>query len=186
MTNDHAMSDKQTHAPESPAGFRPFVVKGFYSKEMIELLQLQISLLKNDPSIQIDDEIFKRKEAHNHSLFSALHFLMRERIENLLDRNLKNTYTFASMYFEGAGECPKHVDRPQCKYTVDLCIGQKQVWPFFAEFGGEKLEFHLEPGDALILSGTDHPHWREKIQDGNFCDLAFFHFVDRNFNGGLD
>lgn len=186
MTNDQAMSDKIKHDPTAPAGFRPFVVKGFYPKELIELLQVQCEHLKHDPSLDTDTEVFKRRQAHNHPLFSVLHGLMLERVEKLLNRELKPSYVFASMYFTGAGECPKHTDRPQCKYTVDLCIGQKEVWPFFAEVDGKTERFDLEPGDALILSGTDHLHWREKIQDGNFCDLAFFHFVDRSFQGGLN
>lgn len=167
--------------------FEPFIIKNFYSKELIELLQLQCQNLISDPNVPVDEKEFKRKFVHRHGLFEALHFLMNDRMEKVLKRKLKPSYSFVSMYFESNGFCPKHTDRPQCKYTVDLCIDQKKPWSFFAEnTKGETLKFDLEIGDALILSGTDHVHWREKIQKKNFCNLAFFHFVDQNYQGGLD
>lgn len=169
--------------------FKPFVVKGFYPKELIELLKLQVSNMKADDFADVDNSVFYRKQVHNHPLFQALHHLMVDRVSKILNRPLVASYVFTSMYFEGAGECPKHVDRPQCQYTVDLCIDQREIWPFFAETepGNPQSvqKFELEPGDALILSGTEHPHWREKIQPGNYCDLAFFHFVNPDFQGDL-
>lgn len=169
--------------------FEPFMIKNFYSKDLVDLVNLQLSELKKQSeqsgSIQTEYELFNRLEFHDHPLFRALHLLQQKRIEDVLKRPLIPSYVFASMYFEGKGKCPRHTDRPQCRYTVDVCFNQKKPWTFFAEHEGKTFSFDMEPGDALILSGTDHPHWRENIQEDNFCDLAFFHYVDTDFKGDL-
>ena len=64
---------------------------------------------------------------------------------------------------------------------IDLNANQKEPWAINVD--GE--DYFLNPGDALLYSGTDHWHYREKIQENNFCDLAFFHFVPINFEGEL-
>jgi len=163
----------------------PVLVKNFYSSDMIALMQKQMDVLKREAKFQ-DNDRFHRLEYHNHPLFKALHELQIQKAKDLFQADIKPTYCFASMYFEGEGYCPKHTDRPQCKYTVDLCVNQVKPWSFFAECGDRQYEFLMEPGDAILLSGTDHPHWRDKIQPDNFCDLVFFHYVDQDFQGEMN
>lgn len=170
--------------------FEPTIIKNFYSEDMVALVQYQMEVLKRNRMGTVDTKVFKRLEFHEHPMFKALHELQKARVEIFLERKLKISYNFAAMYFEGEGECPPHTDRPQCKYTVDVCFNQKQPWRFFAKNSKGVIQyFDMQPGDAIILSGTEHEHWREKIQPGNFCDLVFFHYVDTNFdetlNGGL-
>lgn len=175
-------------------GFEPKLIKNFYSEDMVALAQMQINLLKAAGLGEIDEQ-FNRRWFHKHPLFVALHELQKKKVEEIIGRPLKLSYCGVSMYFEGTGKCDRHTDRPQCKYTVDVCFNQKEPWPFFAEteqpataWETEKIVHKLimEPGDAIILSGTDHPHWREPIQPGNFCDLVFFHYVDADYSGSLD
>ena len=167
---------------------KPFIVKSFISKDLVLMSQTMIEFTKRSPQVQFDDKEFMRKFVHNHFFFESMHkkIILPTLLAHMPDAPIKPSYSFLSMYFEGQGICPKHTDRGQCALTVDLCLDQKEPWSFFAEVEGKTIEYNLEVGDALILSGTDHPHWRERIQKNNFCDLAFFHFVHKDFEGGLN
>lgn len=172
--------------PTDKVGFEPVLLENFYSQDMMDLIRMQIDELKKRPCASIDTEMFFRKQFHNEALFIALSMLMVPRLELLLGRKIKPSYNFASCYDEGKGKCPRHTDRPQCKYTVDLCVSQRKPWEFNAvgEDGAER-SFFMEPGDAILLSGTHHEHWRPDLQADNFCDLVFFHFVDHDYEGDL-
>jgi hypothetical protein len=165
---------------------QPQVIRNFFSKDLMDLLRFQVSMFKseNGPLLGVETERseFYRKQIHSPELFKALHILMQGRACELFPERVKASYVFVSMYEDERSICPLHTDRPQCKYTVDLCIDQLKPWDIFIN----DEPYSLEPGDAVIYSGTDHPHYRKQIEKGNFCDLAFFHFVPENFNGGLD
>ena len=161
---------------------KPTVIRNFYSTDLLKLLQLQCEQLRKSSQCEYDGTIFFRKQVHNHPMFKALHgFIDSDFLFSVFGEEVKKTYVYVSMYDEGKGICPGHKDRPQCKYTIDLCINQKEPWAINVD--GE--DYFLNPGDALLYSGTDHWHYREKIQENNFCDLAFFHFVPINFEGEL-
>lgn len=164
----------------------PFVIRNFYSSDLLELLQLQVDILKNtrDPSIDVDRSLFFRRGVHNPGMFKALHNsrTMAQKVVGIFPEKVKPSYVYVSMYEDPRSICPLHTDRPQCKYTIDLCISQGEPWEIFVN----DVAYLLNPGDALCYSGTDHPHYRNKIKEGNFCNLAFFHFVPENFTGGLD
>lgn len=175
----------------------PFILKNFFDKKLINLLQFQVNLLKQSAT-QLDTEVFHRKQVHNHPLFKVLHGQMQEEASQLFEEKLKPSYVFLSMYFEGEGKCPLHVDRPQCYRTIDVCLNQKEVWPIYVnhtqkwdenkqeEIRKNSKPYLLEIGDAVCYSGTHHPHFRNDSEEGNFCDLVFFHFVKHDFEGDLN
>jgi hypothetical protein len=165
---------------------RPIVIKNFFSEDLMSLIKMQVDFFKSSEGhtlgVSEDREIFFRKQVHNPDLFKALHILMESRACEIFKDDVKPSYVFVSMYDDDRAICPLHTDRPQCKYTIDLCLNQKEPWDIFIN----DEAYSLNPGDAVAYSGTDHPHYRNQIAKGNFCDLAFFHFVQKSFNGGLD
>lgn len=164
----------------------PYVIKNFFSEDLMDLLRFQVSVFKSEAGpgvgVENDREVFFRKQVHNPHLFRALHALMKKRACETFGEEVKPSYVFVSMYDDDRAICPLHTDREQCKYTIDLCLDQKEPWEIFIN----DVAYLLEPGDAVVYSGTDHPHYRNRIAKGNFCDLAFFHFVPKSFSGGLD
>jgi hypothetical protein len=96
---------------------------------------------------------------------------------------VKPSYVFLSMYGPD-GVCPRHTDRPQCKYTIDLQISSDGAWPIYVD----EKPYILKDGEALAYSGTDQPHFRNAMQrepGTTFVNLAFFHFVPVGFTGEL-
>jgi hypothetical protein len=162
---------------------KPVIIKNFFSEDLMNLIRMQLIFFKDGTlPVEVDNFEFFRMGVHNPDLLKALHILMVDRAAEIFGEKVKKSYVYLSMYNDERSICPPHTDRPQCKFTVDLCIDQKVPWGIFVD--GE--EYFLNPGDALCYSGTDSPHYRNKIEKGNFCDLAFFHFVQEEFNGGLD
>jgi hypothetical protein len=163
---------------------QPQILPNLFSDDMLWLFRMQISHTKNHPSCPEDRTTFFRKQCHRHPLFEVIHEYLETKVNemNLFGEPVKRSYSFLSMYDDERSICPLHTDRPQCKYTVDLCIDFKTPWNIFIS----DQAYHLEKGDAVAYSGTDNPHYRNLIQPGNFCDLVFFHFVPTSFQGSLD
>ena len=131
--------------------------------------------------MEFDPNLFHRYFLHNPSFLVKIHDQLVELAAQNFQTKLKKSYCFLSMYIKGEGICPLHTDRPQCKYSIDLCLDQIEPWGIFVN----DQEYLLKPNQALLYSGTDHPHYRNKIQPNNYVSLAFFHFVDLDFQDDL-
>lgn len=129
-----------------------------------------------------DSDMFFRWQAHNVPFLINLHKKLLPLVCEKFNKKLKRSYVFLSMYKIGEGFCPVHKDRPQCRYTLDLCLDQKEPWPIYID----DQEFMLNENEAMLYSGTEHFHYRNKIQKDNYCSLAFFHFVDEEFELDLN
>lgn len=180
----------------------PFVIRGFLDANLLKKIRNICENIKEKQLGEVDENEFFRRSLHNHPTLNVLHkSYVEPRACQLFKEELKASYVYTSLYDTGKGFCPVHTDRPQCYRTIDVCVNQKRPWPIYVlsqldhpeldlenEESIKKLseEFILEPGDALLYSGTEFPHWRNKIQPDNFCDLVFFHFVNKNFEGSLD
>lgn len=140
---------------------------------------------------QPDNNRFNRWFWHELPLLRSLHH-SRDFV-NLVSHHfkvgLKPSYSFLSMYGP-EGVCPIHSDRPQCQYTVDLCVRSDGSWKIYIE----DEPFWSIPGEALAYSGTGQIHYRKPMKEDSlkfsdttvpatFMDLAFFHFVPTDWQG---
>ncbi len=155
----------------------PVLIRDFFSAEEIQLMRLQLETFKGPAGASLrvreDRELFFRKGAHNPPFFTNIHLMLVDRAGTIFGNAVKPSYVFVSMYDDERSVCPVHIDNADCRFTIDVCLNQKSVWPLFIN----DQPYELNPGDAVCYSGTHQPHYREKIQPGNFCDLVFFHFV---------
>lgn len=165
-------------------------------------------------SLGVDTRDFVREYAHNVPFFVGIHKALREFASEQFGEPVKPSYSFLSMYKEN-GICPLHIDRPQCRYTIDYLIRQDQQEPWPIHIGrhmtdeqraeideaggghptGDEIEkrvaledwqtVELLPNDAVLYSGTHSWHYRSERLIGT-ADLVFFHFVPEAFDGPLD
>ena len=189
------------------------IERGVFSREvhqkMIEYLDEQVPFL----SVGLDDDNFTRRYIHNDSFFAHVHGQLSEFASERVGKKLIPSYSFLSMYDEN-GVCPLHIDRPQCHFTLDYLIRQSptEAWPIYIadpmdddqrdatdrnkhpdtaeEIEKVKASAHwnqvdLLPNDAVIYSGTNSWHYRDRLQEGT-ADLVFFHFVEEGFDGDLN
>jgi hypothetical protein len=146
---------------------------------------------------------FRRFVVHDHPLFNALQQRIVDRVGEAVGEAVEASYNFLSLYGP-LGVCPLHLDAPLAKWTLDLCIDQSDAWPIYfspivgwprpgdyahdwedrvkREFAGAFTAHSLEPGQAVVFSGSSQWHYRDAMPGTGakkFCDLLFFHFVPR-------
>jgi hypothetical protein len=192
--------------------FRPFrTAPDFRVKEfervfddatMTEIRRVVATLRPNELELH-EARTFGRFLVHNHPALEALHAHVVPLVSEAAGERVEPAYTFLSLY--GArGVCPAHLDSPQTKWTLDLCLNQSGPWPIhigdvlawpdveseeWSDAGwqdaidrarGPFASYALEPGQAILFSGSSQWHYRDPIPAGDvppFCDLLFLHFV---------
>ena len=145
---------------------------------------------------------FGRFVVHDEPTLYPLHASMADLVSERIGERVEPRYSFLSLYTK-LGRCPVHLDAPSAKWTLDICIDQSEPWPLhlsqvvpwpdgFADDGGDwakrvmddprhRFTSHvLEPGDAMIFSGSSQWHHRQPLTRpgaGSFATLLFFHFI---------
>ena len=144
---------------------------------------------------------FGRFIVHDHPFLTELQHSIVDLASDAAGEAVEACYNFLSLYSK-LGVCPVHMDSPKAKWTLDLCIRQSKPWPIYlsqvvpwpegSDYDGEDWEelikqapghefvpYTLEPGSAILFSGSSQWHFRDPLPgDGDqFCDLVFFHFV---------
>lgn len=197
---------------------RPVIVRDLFDKTTAETVKRYVNEfvplfpLASDRTETNETTRFGRRYAHNLPYLVAIHQQLTNYASDLFGQKVKPSYVFLSLYDAG-GQCPLHVDRPQCRFTIDYLIQQEQkiAWPIrvgrqmtdkqrkqlsttnpqtdeeieIVINGQEWTDCLLEPNDAVCYSGTNAWHYRPTPSQGT-ADLAFFHFVPEAFRGSLD
>ena len=166
-------------------------------------------------SVGVDNESFVRHHAHNVPFFVAIHKQLTNFACEQFGEAVKPSYSFLSMYKDN-GICPLHIDRPQCRYTIDYLIRQDQQEPWPIKIGDHMSD---EERDRLMEANQSHPTEDEEIEKriamenwhtvmlepndavmysgthswhyrpnrlAGSADLVFFHFVPEAFDGPLN
>ncbi len=159
-------------------------VSHLLSEENLNLInnRIDVMLKHKDQFLTYDHQTFFRYAAHNPNFLVKVHKELMPFAEEAFKTKLKRSYCYLSLYQNGEGRCPKHKDRPQGRYTIDVCLRQKEPWGLYVN----DQEYILQVNEAVLYSGLEHPHYRKEMAPGNDCYLAFFHFVDPDFVGNLD
>ncbi len=147
-------------------------------------------------------KVFGRFMVHDLPEFTALQHKLVDQVSEWAGEPVEPCYNFLSLYTR-MGVCRPHLDSPEAKWTLDLCLDQSGPWPIHfskivpwleeradvAAYAGEaireqaELEFRsvaMEPGDAILFSGSSQWHYRDPLpRDGgkHFCDLLFLHYI---------
>lgn len=156
-------------------------------------------------------KLFGRFMVHDWPDFTALQARLVDQVSEWAGEAVEPWYNFLSLYTK-LGVCRPHLDSPEAKWTLDICIDQSDPWPIhFSKIvpwpeqrseiaalrGGAitadpALEFRsvaMVPGDAILFSGSSQWHYRDPLpQDGrkHFCDLLFLHYIPRGAREIID
>lgn len=129
-----------------------------------------------------DEQVPNAKAIMHHDvLFETLQERLWPVFEQIVGEELLPTYSYARLYSNG-DVLEKHTDRPACEVSVTIQLGRSHhyAWPIF--MGGQR--FDMAEGDAILYSGCDIEHWRNKCDgpDGYYSGQVFLHFVRKNGN----
>jgi len=147
---------------------------------------------------------FGRFVVHDHPVFDKLQEELTEELSRLAGESLEPSYNFLALY-NNLGYCQPHMDAPNAKWTLDICLEQSQVWPiYFSQIqpwpedfdstdrqwqksilndsANQFTEYKMKEGDALFFSGSSQWHYRPRIEQRvkkNFCNLLFLHYIPK-------
>jgi hypothetical protein len=138
---------------------------------------------------------FKRFVVHNHGFFTELQEQLVLLVSEAAGELVESSYNFLSLY--GAmGICPLHMDAPEAKWTLDLCLGQSEPWPLhisqvqpWPDVDPELEEqtssndnweeaikqspalnfsaYTMKPDQAILFSGSSQWHYRNAMPNVN-------------------
>lgn len=215
MERNHEDLGRDSATGVKPLDGGPLIVRGLFPTETHEAIKAFLDERVPIMPMSIDDGAFVRKYAHNVPFFVGIHKQLAEFASDLFGEAVKPSYSFLSMYKDN-GICPLHIDRPQCRYTIDYLIRQDQPEPWPIHIGDHMTDEMRAEVDA---NGEGHPNTEEAIQariakenwhtallnpNDAVCysgthswhyrserlkgtaDLVFFHFVPVGFNGPLN
>ena len=160
----------------------PRLLKGVLSPSLFEAFRFYVRQLAATSSLQYE-EWGRRWTRHNDPFAVLLHQELTPLVSSEVGSQVKKSYAFLACYVDG-GRVPRHYDREQCRYTLDLCVESSgdTPWPLF--IAGKPYAF--AENDALLYLGVKLPHWRRVKPPGVVAHLVFFHFVDADFDGPLN
>ena len=177
----------------------------FDEGELREIERQVAAIQPNDVELH-EARMFGRFVVHNHPAFAELQRHTVPLISEVVGEEVEASYNFLSLY-GGLGVCPPHLDAPNAKWTLDLCVNQSGPWPLYISqvqswlLSGagrwpdvdweqaikESPALHftahtLHPGEAVVFSGSSQWHYRNAIPEtgkSQFCDLLFFHYIPK-------
>jgi hypothetical protein len=181
--------------------FRVRCLKDFLPAELLkEIRHISRSLSPGELELH-EAASFGRWVVHDHPRLMEVQKDLTKLVSELAGEVVEPCYSFLSMYSQ-LGRCPIHMDAPQAKYTLDICIDQSQPWEIHfsrivpwpeAGVDGDDWDdrirndpaldfesFALEPGEAILFSGSSQWHYRDPIPKPGrkaYCDLLFFHYI---------
>ncbi len=150
--------------------------------------------------------LFRRFVVQNLPFYDELQARIVELVSEAAGELVEPSYNFLSLYGPG-GVCPVHMDAPDAKWTLDLCIDRSTPWPIYfsrpqpwpdgaagilagddwadaikRDASNQFMSYTLTSGQAVLFSGSSQWHYRDVMPQApghQFCDLLFFHFIPR-------
>lgn len=158
-----------------------------------------------DEDSQSSEEFFRlgRRIVRNHPFLTQIQKSLTGLASDLAGEPLEPFFNFLSLY-TNLGSCEPHLDSPTEKYTLDICLEHSRCWPIHVgvvrpwpedadpedpnweeeirnDPGNQFTKHELEPGQALLFSGSSQWHYRDRIaavgEKNHFCHQMMLHFV---------
>jgi prolyl 4-hydroxylase len=140
----------------------------------------------------LGDRQSNRYKAHNEPMSRFLHYECLPLIERIVGKKMKPTYTYLSAYVKGA-DLPQHTDRPECEYTVSFVVDKPEGsnWNIYVHKPQQPVKHKgrydekppieecdavdCDAGGLMMFQGTDHIHFREKLEH-EYYNVLLLHY----------
>jgi len=157
------------------------VKQGFIPPFFAQYLRNYFDLLRKNDQIpnKGDDQVEKSLGIYGDPAFDMLMLMCLPAVEQVVGKKLLPTYTYARIYFKGAGLLP-HLDREECEHSVSLSLGGEYnaLWPlWFKNEDAQPEHAAMGEGDAVIYKGNKVHHWRDEFE-GTTQFQVFMHYVE--------
>jgi hypothetical protein len=132
----------------------------------------------------------RRYAAYNEPVARFFHHQMAATLSLIAEEPIIPSYVYFASYLSGA-ELRKHTDREQCEFSVTLCLdfspepALSTPWPISLDTNKGTVTVYQAIGDGLVYRGTQLPHYRGPLSEGQTSASIFFHYVPADFDGYL-
>ena len=126
-------------------------------------------------------EVPGRLSIHNEPKFKREHENLGDKLKKMLNIQMKPSYCFLMQYLPGS-HMYKHTDREQCRFNFGVHIEGSEI--FHIKIGNSTHKIDLKPNQGILYSGAIHEHWLNPCK--NYRSAVIYHFVDEEFDGGLE
>jgi hypothetical protein len=127
---------------------------------------------------------------HDDDALRVFHRGLAELVSAVVAEPVKPSYGYTAVYHDGA-ELPSHLDRPQCRYTLSVCLDclpdppREVPWPLELQTRDARVSAYQSLGDGLLFKGTEIPHSRPPLPSGLTVATVLLHYVPDTFDGPL-
>lgn len=138
-----------------------------------------------------DGQVDRRYVAHNEPVARFLQRQLERSVAAVVGRALKPSYAYLAAY-QGGAMLERHTDRPQCEYTLSLCVDFTPEldgacpWSINLDLDRRTLRVHQREGDGLLFRGRRIPHHRDRLPSRASATNVLLHYVDADFAGTLE
>jgi hypothetical protein len=138
-----------------------------------------------------DKQSHRRYIAYNEPVARFFHQQIAGRVAAVAGVSVKPSYVYLASYLSGA-ELRKHTDRAQCEFSVTLCLdfspepALATPWPIRLDTADGTVAVYQALGDGLAYRGTQVPHYRDALGEGQTSTSIFLHYVPAEFAGSLE
>ncbi len=177
------------------SAFREKLVEGVLDAAELESMRSVARALPLEQLEMHEVATHGRLVVHDHPTMNEIQRKLVRRMEELVEEPVEASYNFLALYTP-RGVCHVHLDAPDAKWTLDVCLEQSAPWPIhFSEVipwpeelpredgaWREEIErsrdrafqtYAMEPGQALVFSGSSQWHYREPFTGcSGACGLA--------------
>ena len=191
-------------ALRTDADFVPRLIEGAIDVKTLDEIREFIRSFDDQQLEQHELLTFGRLILHNQEYISTLQKQLSETVGEAVNEPVEPCYNFLSLY-NNLGVCQVHMDAPEAKWTLDICVDRTAPWPIHISqvrnwpeaFVQTQDDWQLQiksdpaihfasyetnPGDGLVFSGSSQWHYRDRIprtSQQNLCHLIFLHYVPR-------
>lgn len=167
------------------------VLEPMFSADVLIEISKYYSECVSEGWLPLGDGQSERYWKHNDEIGRRLQELLLPLVLQVVRQPIMPSYTYFTHYVHGA-TLPSHVDRPQCKYTLSLCLDfpdsakRRAPWPLCLHSGpSEVVELNLRRGQAVLYRGCNIRHSRPRLEEA-FLKSLLIHYVDTTFDGPLE
>lgn len=185
-----SMDDMNSTRPFQRRGYAP--LPGLIHPFHVAALRRYCRYLIRTGALELGDKQSQRRYvAYNEPVARFFHQQIAGRVSVLARVSVKPTYVYLASYLSGA-ELRKHTDRAQCEFSVTCCLdfspepALETPWPIRLETADGAVTVYQALGDGLAYRGTQVPHSRDTLGEGQTSTSIFFHYVPADFAGSLE
>lgn len=166
------------------------VLRNLFPRPMLKAMTRRIRHMQEEKLLVECEQVRERTRVTDEPVQTYYHLQLQNYLNRIMEDSIKASYVFTAIYHEGA-VLARHKDRKQCRWNLSMVldatpeITMETAWPIYMEIDEKVVGVNMLPGDAVLYSGTDIPHWRDAQPPGMETVVSFFHFVDKSFQGDL-